>query len=163
MERQSLDVLEYPLIDERLAAATSTEQGADLARELVPSSDPDEVARRQARTAEAVGLLAAGAPPALHGATDVRAAAARAGRGIVHDASSSGQTLFVEPLAVVELNNRLAESASAEREEVERILAEVSTRVGVAADALAVLVGATAALDLALACGTLSRRWRGTP
>ena len=37
--------------------------------------------------------------------------------GIVHDSSSSGQTLFVEPFAIVELNNRLAEAAGAEREE----------------------------------------------
>jgi DNA mismatch repair protein MutS2 len=81
--------------------------------------------------------------------------------GIVHDASSSGQTLFVEPLAVVELNNRLAEAASAEREEVERILAEVSSRVGAAAGALVAAVEAAAALDLTLACGTVSRRWRG--
>src|SRR5439155_26735261 len=83
--------------------------------------------------------------------------------GIVHDASSSGQTLFVEPLAVVELNNRLAEAVSAEREEVERILAELSGRVGVAAAALRVVVEATAGLDLVLACAVLSRRWRGCP
>lgn len=83
--------------------------------------------------------------------------------GIVHDASSSGQTLFVEPLAVVELNNRLAEAMSAEREEVERILAELSGRVGASAAALAVVVERTGALDLALASGALSRRWRGSP
>jgi DNA mismatch repair protein MutS2 len=83
--------------------------------------------------------------------------------GIVHDASSSGQTLFVEPLAVVELNNRLAEAASAEREEVERILAELSGRVGAVAAAVSAAVAAAAALDLAIACGTVSRRWRGAP
>ncbi len=83
--------------------------------------------------------------------------------GIVHDSSGSGQTLFVEPLAVVELSNRLAEAAGAEREEVERILRELSGSVGALAGALLVLVEATAAVDLALACGTLSRRWRGAP
>src|SRR5207253_1020295 len=93
----------------------------------------------------------------------VKAGARSQVRGIVHDASSSGQTLFVEPLAVVELNNRLAEVAGAEREEVERILAELSTRVGARADALAVVVDATGALDLALACGGVSRGWRGAP
>ena len=60
----------------------------------------------------------------------VKASARRSVPGIVHDASSSGQTLFVEPLEVVELNNRLAEAASAEREEVERILRELSALVG---------------------------------
>jgi DNA mismatch repair protein MutS2 len=81
--------------------------------------------------------------------------------GIVHDASSSGQTLFVEPFAVVELNNRLSEAASAEREEVERILRRLSAAVGESAGRLAELVEAVGAIDLTLACGTLSRRWRG--
>jgi DNA mismatch repair protein MutS2 len=81
--------------------------------------------------------------------------------GIVHDSSGSGQTLFVEPLAVVELNNRLAEAAGAEREEVERILRELSGLVGARVEELDTLVEATAAVDLALACGTLSRRWGG--
>ncbi|MEZ5098225.1 MAG: endonuclease MutS2 [Thermoleophilia bacterium] len=83
--------------------------------------------------------------------------------GIVHDASGSGQTLFVEPFAIVELNNRLREAASAEREEAERILRDLSAQVGTRAGELASLVEAVAALDLALACGALSRRWRGVP
>ena len=82
-------------------------------------------------------------------------------RGIVHDASSSGQTLFVEPLAVVEIGNRLAEVTSAEREECERILAELSALVGARAAELEALVEATAVLDLTLACALVSRRWRG--
>jgi DNA mismatch repair protein MutS2 len=93
----------------------------------------------------------------------VKAGARSKVRGIVHDASSSGQTLFVEPFAVVELNNRLAEAASAEREEVDRILRELSALVGAGAGALHALVEATGELDVALACGTLSRRWRGAP
>jgi DNA mismatch repair protein MutS2 len=83
--------------------------------------------------------------------------------GIVHDASSSGQTLFVEPLAIVELNNQLAEAAGAERDEVERIVRELSALAGENADALAVLVEATGAVDLAFARAILSRRWRGAP
>ena len=90
-------------------------------------------------------------------------ASARGGvPGIVHDASSSGQTLFVEPLAVVEDNNRLREAESAEREEVERILRTLSAQVAERAGALDALVEAVGAIDLLLACGTLSRRWRGT-
>ena len=52
----------------------------------------------------------------------LRATARAAVPGIVHDSSGSGQTLFVEPFAVVDESNRLREAESAEREEVERIL-----------------------------------------
>ncbi len=92
----------------------------------------------------------------------VRVAARSKVPGVVHDASSTGQTLFVEPFAVVELNNRLAEAAADAREEVERILGELSSAVASKADALRVLVEATGALDLALAGAGLSRAWGGT-
>jgi DNA mismatch repair protein MutS2 len=91
----------------------------------------------------------------------VKAGARRVVRGIVHDASSSGQTLFVEPFEVVELNNRHAEAVSAEREEVERILRELSGRVGEVAARVTALVQSTGEIDLAVAAGTLSRAWRG--
>src|SRR5829696_5446860 len=83
--------------------------------------------------------------------------------GIVHDASSSGQTIFVEPFAVVELNNRLAEAAGAEREEAERILRALSSTVGASVEPLDALVEATAELDLVFACAHVSRAWSGTP
>jgi DNA mismatch repair protein MutS2 len=92
----------------------------------------------------------------------VRASARGSVKGIVHDSSSSGQTLFVEPFAIVEANNRLSEAASAERAEVARILRELSEQAGSRADDLRALVEAAAALDLALASGLLSRRWRGS-
>jgi DNA mismatch repair protein MutS2 len=82
--------------------------------------------------------------------------------GIVHDASGSGQTLFVEPFEVVELNNEQSETAAEEREEVARILAELSQSVGTRSDALTALVEAVGELDLAVARGALSRGWRGT-
>ncbi len=292
MDPTALAALEYPTILERLASATSTTYGTELARALVPSADPSEVARRQTLTAEAIALLDESAEPPLRGIRDAREAAAHAARGgvlapetlsevaatiaggvearaaldaqaetapllhelataidptlapladaihraieddgsdvrdnaspklrrlrkelregrqrvaeelrklarssglrehlqedfvtqrggrpvlavkagsrrsvpgIVHDASSSGQTLFVEPFEVVELNNVQSEAASAEREEVERILRELSGRLGAAADDVTALVEATAAIDVVVAGGILSRGWRGAP
>ena len=60
----------------------------------------------------------------------LRATARGAVPGIVHDSSASGQTLFVEPFALVEESNRLREAESAEREEVARILRACRARSG---------------------------------
>jgi len=288
VDPDALEVLQFPAIRERLAAATSTELGAELAALLQPSPDIEEVARRQALTSEAIALLDESLEPPLDGIRDVRDQAAhaalggalsplalrhvadtgsgslraraaleehaapllreataaidpalgplaktidraveedgsdlrdnaspklrklrgelrtgrqrvrdkleqlvrssdlrehlqeefitlRGGRpvlavkasarrsvpGIVHDASDSGQTLFVEPFAAVELSNRQSEAASAERDEVERILRELSAAVAEQAAQVRAAVEATARIDLALALATLSRGWRG--
>jgi DNA mismatch repair protein MutS2 len=73
-------------------------------------------------------------------------------RCVVQDQSASGATLFVEPLAVVELNNRWNEAMLAEAEEVRRILAELSAEVGTHTVHVQTNVRALAALDLAFAC-----------
>ena len=73
-------------------------------------------------------------------------------RSIVHDQSSSGATLFVEPLAIVELNNRWQELQLAERDEVHRVLAEVSGEVGKGSILISMMVEALAEMDLALMC-----------
>ncbi|WP_075075044.1 endonuclease MutS2 [Longilinea arvoryzae] len=73
-------------------------------------------------------------------------------RSIVHDQSSSGQTLFVEPLAVVELNNTWHELELAERDEERRILAELTDQVGRFAGTLIGIVDALAEMDFCLAC-----------
>ena len=74
-------------------------------------------------------------------------------RSIVHDQSSSGATLFVEPLAVVEMNNEWHSLQLAERDEERRILAELTDMVGARASEILGLVDALARYDLALMCG----------
>jgi DNA mismatch repair protein MutS2 len=51
-------------------------------------------------------------------------------KGIVHDSSGSGQTLFIEPLVIVELGNAWREAQLAEQQEIERIFDELSALVG---------------------------------
>jgi len=76
--------------------------------------------------------------------------------GVVHDTSASGSTLFVEPMAVVELNNGLKELAAAEREEIARILQRLAGLVADQSDRLLDTAGALAQVDFAAAKGRLS-------
>jgi DNA mismatch repair protein MutS2 len=72
-------------------------------------------------------------------------------KSVVHDQSASGATLFVEPLAVVELNNKWRELQLAERDEIRRILAALSLQIAEHADTLTWGVEALALLDLSFA------------
>ncbi|MGE5554165.1 MAG: endonuclease MutS2 [Betaproteobacteria bacterium] len=83
--------------------------------------------------------------------------------GVVHDQSASGATLFVEPLAVVELNNQLRQVAAAEQEEVRRILAALTQRVASAASDLEAAMVALGQIDFLLAKGKLAREMDATP
>jgi DNA mismatch repair protein MutS2 len=72
-------------------------------------------------------------------------------KSIIHDQSSSGATLFVEPLPVVEANNEIRELQLSQRDEERRILAQVSALIGEHATELKYGVENLAALDLAFA------------
>jgi DNA mismatch repair protein MutS2 len=72
-------------------------------------------------------------------------------KSIIHDQSSSGATLFIEPLPIVEANNEIRELQLAERDEERRILAEVSSQVGEHSAELKYGVENLAVFDLALA------------
>ena len=76
--------------------------------------------------------------------------------GLVHDQSGSGATLFVEPMAAVALNNELSELESAEREEIERILRELTRRLGERADEIGRSLDALGELDFERAKAVLS-------
>jgi len=86
----------------------------------------------------------------------VKAEARSRVKGIVHDSSGSGQTLFIEPLVAVELGNAWREAQVAERDEVERILDELSALIAANAAALRESLDAMARFDLWAAKATLA-------
>ncbi len=83
-------------------------------------------------------------------------------RGLVHDTSSSGATLFIEPVAVVEANNELRELESKEAHEIERILAEMSAEVADCASSLLLNYRNITELAFIFACGELAYRMNAT-
>ena len=68
--------------------------------------------------------------------------------GIVHDQSSSGQTVFIEPMTIVELNNKLRQEISEEEEEIHRILVDITDRIKYQIDNLKATINILAVLDL---------------
>ncbi len=82
--------------------------------------------------------------------------------GLVHDQSGSGATLFIEPLAIVELNNQWREAQLAEQEEIHRILAAITGLVAAAGGQIVRTVDALADLDLIFAKARYGSVLRGT-
>ncbi len=72
-------------------------------------------------------------------------------QGVAHGASSSGQTVFMEPLETIEQNNELVRLHDEEQGEIHRILLEMTSQIGEHADALATAVGILAELELQFA------------
>ncbi len=67
--------------------------------------------------------------------------------GMVHDQSSSGQTLFIEPQSIVQLNNELHQTKMKEQGEIQRILTELSTKTATYSEELKQLVSILRELD----------------
>ncbi len=169
-----IDASLLPIADEIGGAVE--EDGSDLRDAASPALRRLRRELREGRSRLAERLRRIARDPALAGHLQDDFVTERAGRpvlalkasarnqvpGIVHDSSGSGQTLFVEPLAAVEDSNRLREAEVAERDEVARILRQLASLVGQRASDLTALAQAAAELDLAIACGVLSRGWRGT-
>jgi DNA mismatch repair protein MutS2 len=78
-------------------------------------------------------------------------------RGVVHDSSASGATVYIEPMAVVELGNRWRELQVQEQHEVDRILREISEVVGATSGDLIEAVNRLSRIDLAVAKGRLAK------
>ncbi len=84
-------------------------------------------------------------------------------RGIVHDTSSSGQTVYVEPEDVLQLGNKLREAEGAEREEVQKVLIALSGKVATVAIEVILGIENCADLDLILAKGRLAFEMKASP
>ena len=83
--------------------------------------------------------------------------------GIVHDVSDSGATVFVEPMAAVDMGNRWREARLAEEREVERVLRHLTNRVGDTGEDLMLALDIVARLDLDVAKARYSAALRATP
>jgi len=137
MNSKYLQILELPKILERLAEHTSFSAGRKLALSLQPSSDDDEVARRQGETSEARALLDDRADVSLGGARDVRSLVDRAEHGAillpdelldVRDTLVSGRSLrrSITRLQASAKQFPLLASAAGRIEECPTVIAEIS-------------------------------------
>ncbi len=82
--------------------------------------------------------------------------------GIVHDQSASGQTLYIEPSAVVELNNQISRLRSEEATEVQRILAELTAEVAEEAEACLISEQVMGDLDFLIGKARYAAKIKGT-
>ncbi len=82
--------------------------------------------------------------------------------GMIHDQSSTGSTLFIEPMAIVKLNNDLRELEIREEKEIEKILADLSSQAALEAPAIEEDIQLLTELDFIFARARLSRSYNGT-
>lgn len=80
--------------------------------------------------------------------------------GMVHDQSATGSTLFIEPMAVIKLNNELRELEIQEQKEIEAVLAELSSQLVPHKEALITNLEVLSKLDFIFAKGALARHYK---
>ena len=83
-------------------------------------------------------------------------------KGLVHDTSSSGATLFIEPMAVVEANNEIRVLQAKEKQEVDRIIMEPSVKVGEFAESIIYSYRSLVEIDLYFAKASLAYKMKAT-
>lgn len=83
-------------------------------------------------------------------------------KGMIHDQSATGSTLFMEPMAIVKLNNDLRELALKEQDEIERILADLSNQISAYTEELKLNLETITKLDFIFAKAGLSRQMKAS-
>ena len=83
-------------------------------------------------------------------------------KGLVHDTSSSGATLFIEPMAVVEANNEIRVLQAKEKQEVDRIIMELSVKVGELTESIIYSYRSLVEIDLYFAKASLAYKMKAT-
>lgn len=83
-------------------------------------------------------------------------------QGLIHDQSAKGSTVFMEPAAVVKLNNELSELMLKEAKEIEKILAELSAEAGMHTESLHYNCSALTELDFIFARASLAKAMKAT-
>lgn len=83
-------------------------------------------------------------------------------KGLIHDTSATGQTIFIEPVSVVEANNEIKLLQSQEHDEIERIIAELSSLCGESADILIENYEVCTTLNLYFAKSSLGAKMKAT-
>jgi len=93
----------------------------------------------------------------------LRAESKRKINGVIHGQSSTGATIYVEPLEIVEINNALKELELAEKEEIERILRRTTDKIRPDFPTLQKNIQILAELDLLNACAHFGQKFKCTP
>jgi DNA mismatch repair protein MutS2 len=178
------DAAKYPRLAERAAALGDFRHlAAAIRRAILPNgeiSDDASPQLRRIRTGIAQGratirrslesiLRARGETGSVAGGEDyvtlrndrfvipVRASDRRGVPGVVHGASATGQTVFVEPLEAIDLNNRLVQLSEEELVEISRVLTELTERLRADGGALAAAAAQIAHLDSIFARARFAR------
>jgi len=175
----------FPLLAGRAAAlADFTRLAAAIRRAILPngeirddaSAELKRIRASMGRTRETIQkqlnqiLRARGGEPGADYITlrndrfviPVRSADRRQVEGVVHGSSASGQTVFVEPLEVIELNNKLVQLAEDEAAEIARILRELTEQLQEELGAIQSAAEAIAELDSILARARFAREFNCT-
>jgi DNA mismatch repair protein MutS2 len=159
--RRFTEAVEAAITPRGDVADAASDQLATTRRELRAAQDRYDQ-RAQAALADAVrrGIAQEGLLTERNGRKVIPIKADYRGQltGIVHDVSSSGATLFIEPMGVVEAGNQVRELQVAEEREVRRILLRLSAMLGAQAEAALRSVESLARLDVAHAKARLARR-----